>query len=487
MTLQPPERSTSVPLDPTGGLGSPQSNRLDGSREDASSIVVLSRSTSDAALPQLARRLGAEMNPRSIAVLDFRIDRTLAAVGSVFRVSRERVRQLEEKARARLGPIVATWVQPCERLWATQLEGMAVSEDDLFAALRDPAIDLDSQNRLARLALTTRFPSAAHPTTFRGGVLPGWWSTDPASLQRSLRTISRSCPIADSELDDYLLRANVPPRLPARTVLQAVGSPMRYYPRVKAWVRSRASHRDAGVAALNEEGRPLSPSDLASRLGLTPTVLNANLSRDWRVRQVRPRGMWTLVDWMNEEESAAEFASTVDAVVAVLTEHGPLARKELVRRVIDVYPVSAWAVVNALESDRVGVTPSGEWDLAERGALPARLAAPAKPRYVIETPDGRVLSFVRLVDSDLLRGSGLPVSTYIGWRVGLRRPGDKRTFSSMIYPSISIRRSFGSCSISSLREQARDVAATLGDSILITLELSANEYHLRLVRPERHI
>ena len=297
--------------------------------ERSSALVLLSHSSSDAPIPILARRLGAKVAPRLLAALDFRLDQTLASVGHRFGVTRERARQLEQKGRAQIEPLVVAWAEAFQLEWAAQLGSLAVSEEELFGALRDPAIDTDSQNRLGRLALITLFPTAAHPSTFRGAEVEGWWTLDRLALPRALRSMTKSCPLNDEEFDALLTRLNVPQALPAGSILQAQGGPVRYYPAVGAWVRARASHRDAAVWMLQEAGQPLAPADLANRLGLNAKALNANLARDRRVRQLRPTGLWTLLDWTSAQDDAEAFASTIDAVVAVLFEHGPLRRKAL--------------------------------------------------------------------------------------------------------------------------------------------------------------
>ena len=335
----------------------------DGKELPFSSVVSLSQSDSDAPLPKLARR-ASTVDPKLLTVLDLRVDRTLAEVGRAFGVTRERIRQLEEKGNRFLIPIVREWAIPYEGRWNTQLHALAVAEEELFGSLRDSQIDPEAQNRMGRLALASLFPSAMHPVGFRGNALHGWWTLEPAKLSRTLRTVARSCPLTDSELDAVLAHAGVPPSVPARSIFDTIGSPARFHLTARAWVRSRARHRDAAVALLREAGRPSSSSDLARSLGLTVRALYMNLARDQRVRQLRPSGEWTLTDWTNEEDWESMFASTLEAVVGVLRESGPLRRNELVRRVIDVYPVSPWAILNALESDRVGTTSSGSWDLS---------------------------------------------------------------------------------------------------------------------------
>jgi hypothetical protein len=435
-------------------------------------------------LPRLAQH-AAIVDSKLLTILDLRLDRTLADVGRVFRVSRERIRQLEEKGRRLLIPIVREWGAPYEQRWRAQLRTVAVADDELFGDLRDPQVDPVAQNRLGRLALVALFPGATHPFGFRGNLLDGWWTLDPAVLSRRLRMVARSCPLTDSELDTVLAHTGVPTSVPARTIFHTIGSPALFHPSALAWVRSRARHRDAAVALLREAGKPSSSAALAQSLGLTTRALYMNLSRDQRVRQLRPSGDWILSDWADEEDLDSVFASTLEAVVGVLRESGPLKRTDLVRRVIDVYPVSPWAILNALESDRVGKTPSGSWDLTERGAQPVGpKPQPPKPSSVSESPDGRFLTFSRGIDSELIRGSGLVIKPYIAWRIGLAKPGMKRVFTSSIHPAITLRRSFGSCSISTLRQQASTLAGQLGQALLITLDLLSNEYSIRLADPK---
>jgi hypothetical protein len=440
----------------------------------------LSQSNSHSPLPRLAHQ-ASTIDPKLLTVLDLRLDRTLADVGRVFSVSRERIRQLEEKGRRLLTPIVRDWAAPYEQRWKAQLNTVAVGEDELFRDLRDQQVDADAQNRLGRLALMALFPSATHPVGFKGNVLQGWWTLDPAALSGRLRRVARNCPLTDSELDAVLVHASVPPSVPARTIFHTIGSPALFHRTALAWVRSRARHRDAAVALLRQAGKPLSSSALAQSISLTSRALYMNLVRDQRVRHLRPSGDWILSDWADEEDSDSIFASTLEAVVGVLRESGPLKRTELVRRVIDVYPVSPWAVLNALESDQVGKTPSGSWDLTERGSQPVGpKPQPSKPSSVSESPDGHFLTFSREIDSELIRGSGLVMKPYVAWRIGLAKPGMKRVFTSSIHPAIALRRSFGSCSISTLRQQASTLGGHLGQALLITLDLRSNEYSIML-------
>jgi hypothetical protein len=468
-----------VPMNASGLVPS------DGYETPFSPVVSLSQSNSDSPLPRLARR-ASTVDPKLLTVLDLRLDRTLADVGRAFGVTRERIRQLEEKGNRSLTPIVREWAEPYEARWDAQLRTIAVGEEELFGDLRDPQIEPGAQNRTGRLALRALFPGAAHPVGFRGNALHGWWTLEPTALSRTLRTVARSCPLTDSELDAVLAHAGVPASVPARHIYDTVGSPARFHSSALAWVRSRAHHRDAAVALLRAAGKPSSSSKLAQCLGLTTRALYMNLARDQRVRQLRPSGEWALNDWTAEDDLESTFASPIEAVVGILRESGPLRRNELVRRVIDVYPVSLWAILNALQSDRVGNTLSGLWDLTERGAQPAGpKPPPRRPASISESADGRLLTFTRSIDGELLRGSGLVIKPYIGWRIGLVTPGMRRVFTSPFHPRITVRRSFGSCNISTLRQQAGSLGGRFGQTLLITLDLQKDVYSVGLASGQK--
>lgn len=445
-------------------------------------IIQLSRSSCEGSLASLTRSLANTMSSRLVTVLDLRLDWTLAEIGKKLNVTRERVRQLETKANNLFLPLVRDWAAPFEQRWRDHLRTFATSEEELFAELRDPSFAAEPQNRAGRLALTTLIPEARYFPGFSSMRVKGWWAIDTIRSHRTLRAIGASGPLTDPELQAVLANLGVPPSFPTRDVLRQPHSPLRFHSGASAWVRSRASHRDAAVAMLRQRGEPMTSLDLAKGLGLNLKALNANLVRDHRVRQTRPTGVWTLVDWIASDDLSSGFHSTVEAVIAVLREHGPMKRKQLIHKVTAVYPVSSWAVLNALESRDIGQWESGMWDLVERGAPPlAPKPPPPRPVTVAESSDGRALTFYRAVDGEVLRGSGLAIGLYVGWRVGLKRPGDKRTFFSDRYPPLVVRRSFGSCNVSTLRLQVTQLGGRSGDVLALVLSLVSDQYDVHLL------
>ncbi len=260
-------------------------------------LVQLSRSRCEGSLAALARRLADDMHPRLIAVLDLRLDQTLAEVGRQFGVSRERVRQLEARARVHCLPLVRDWAAPFEARWRDQLRSFATSEEELFAELRDRRFSAEPQNRVGRLALAMLIPEARYPFRFKRTRVTGWWTLDSADAHRRLQKLGASGPLTNPELGAVLENLGVPSAFPIVLVLNEARSPLRFRLDASAWVRPKAYHRDAAVALLRQRGEPMASSDLAATLGLNNKALVANLVRDHRVRQIQRSRLWTLVDW----------------------------------------------------------------------------------------------------------------------------------------------------------------------------------------------
>jgi hypothetical protein len=189
-----------------------------------------------------------------------------------------------------------------------------------------------------------------------------------------------------------------------------------------------------------------------------------------------------MAEWVDPSHRHLEFTSTVSAVEGILRVGGPLPRSELVRRVTTVYPVSHWAIANALKAERFGQTHTNEWDLVERGAKRRHpQAVPKRPKTVDESLDGRYLTFPRVVDTELLRGSAIFMHRYVAWRAGVTQQGGRRSFNATDQPDLTIRRHFGSCKVSTLRHQARVLGAAIGDTLSITLDLQDGAYQIALV------
>ncbi|MSO38400.1 MAG: hypothetical protein EXQ69_09160, partial [Acidimicrobiia bacterium] len=409
-------------------------------------------------------------------ILDRRLDKTLDEIGQELGVTRERIRQIEYKTARALRPQLAHWAGSIAAPWLSQLSSAAVSETELFSNIVVATLPAAPQYRLAALALRILFPGAHTPGLgATRGVARGLWTNSPEALGGTLRSIAKACPFSSEDFELYLRHAGISSGLLEPLRAQERGA-IRYHAGASAWVRSNAVHRDAATHILRQAGKPMASTALAGPLGINARAVVGNLVRDDRFRQLRPSGEWALSEWLTDEQARAGLETTLDAVISVLRSDGPLKRTALIGRVVEIYPVSAWSVMNTLESDLVGLTADGRIDLTERGATPMPLRIPRRPDYVV-VANGIVI-LRRRVDREMLHGSGIATSRYVGWAVGLERPGEARTFVSPGQPDLIVRRGFGNSSVSSIRQQVTELEASLGDTAAIEITLSTDTYRI---------
>jgi hypothetical protein len=221
---------------------------------------------------------------------------------------------------------------------------------------------------------------------------------------------------------------------------------------------------------LSDAAEPLQQSDLALLVGTSGRALAGSLRRDNRFVQLRPSGRWSIAEWGVTE---SVHRSTLEATIAVLTEHGPLALGRLIKEVKAIYPVSDAAVQQCLNHHLIGRWPDRTIDLVERGAPPITRRKPKKTRDV-QVQEG-VVHLRRLVDHDLLRGSGVGVPGYLTWALGLMVAPSARTFQVGSLGRISVKYAIQGSTISSLRTFADKLGAQEGCRLVISLSLSDDD------------
>jgi hypothetical protein len=200
----------------------------------------------------------------------------------------------------------------------------------------------------------------------------------------------------------------------------------------------------------------------------TAAAVREALRRDDRFRQIRPEGTWALAEWTHLR--ASSYASAVEAMVAVVTESGPLSPARLFARVTELYPVTPWRLKQCLLSDQLGETPEGLVDLVSRGARPFEEEEPARPDTM--AVEGEVLGVRIPVNRDILRGSGVSVHTWLTWRLGLRQAPMSRTFSTPgDHSPVVVRRGTSSAQLSSLRRHALELEVVDGCVLAVLLRL----------------
>ncbi|MGY3843985.1 sigma factor-like helix-turn-helix DNA-binding protein [Streptomyces hydrogenans] len=385
--------------------------------------------------------------------------RTLDELGLALGLSRERARQIQNRARKRLADMADVFQDGWRETARAAGTGPADLRESFAAALG--VVDHVLLDEL----LTAAGLNA--PRTW-AGPLRGWWSTDPGALGGALRRLVDAAPFRGDDLSRAAFEAGLPAGLPLTSLLSHSASRLALSPDGH-WVRRKARGRDAAYLWLLESGRPCRAEELlATMAATTVAAVREALRRDDRFRQIRPEGTWALAEWTHLRGST--YASAVEAMVAVVTESGPLSRAYLFARVTELYPVTPWRLKQCLLSDQLGETPDGFVDLISRGARPLEEEEPVQPDTM--AVEGEVLGVRLPVNRDILRGSGVNVNTWLTWRLGLRRAPMSRTFTTPSdHAPLVVRRGTSSAQISSLRRHALELGVVDGCVLAVLLRL----------------
>jgi hypothetical protein len=391
---------------------------------------------------------------------------TLDDIAKELGVTRERVRQLETKAHRQL-QVVLAGEENLMSAWKYRLATPGVGEERLLSPYTESGGDVDSQLLVGRLCLTLM--GAKHPRTFSGKRLKMFWTFKPESLIEALRKLALIAPCEYQEMSANAVNLELDPSLPLHELLEQSGSPVRYHAELDAWIRSTPHDRDAAWIVLQRRGAPTRAEDLSSLLDVPQHNLEEAMRRDKRFTQLTPSGKWAISDW-NVKES--DYKSTIDAVIAVLTEQGPQRLAQLTRKVIARYPVSPSAVAQCVAHMAIGRWPDGRIDLVIRGAPQIRDSTPVLPSDVFPEEGGQVLAIRKPVTRDLLRGSGTGLSRYVSWALNMKSAPEERVFATSTGEAIVVRKRIQGTNISSLRSFARRLGAGEGCELIVRLKLA---------------
>ncbi|MFB7404552.1 RNA polymerase subunit sigma-70 [Streptomyces rubiginosohelvolus] len=393
--------------------------------------------------------------------------RSLEEAGAKFGVTRERARQVISEGQGKLA-FMADSVTPAWRAAAQQAAAApAVRREDLAVALR-------AEDHVILEVLLIEAGLRA-PRTW-AGPLRGWWTTDPDELDRRLLRLVERAPLRGDDLDEEARVVGVPegvsvaallddPR--SRVVRDAVGH----------WVRRKVRRRDSAYLHLLDTGRPCRAEELVEPMGVTSVAAaREGLRRDDRFVQVRPEGTWALAEWSHLR--VAPYGNAIEAVVAVVTEQGPITQRALFSQVRQVYPVSASRLRQCLLSDQIGRTPEGLIDLVARGAQP--IEEPEPPRPDSMAVQGDVIGVRIPIDRDILRGSGVRVHSWLTWRLGLLQTPMRRTFATAGgHAPLTVTRAASFAQVSTLRRHAIELGAVEGCFLAVILDLAAGTARVR--------
>ncbi|GAB3996375.1 hypothetical protein GCM10028771_26440 [Nocardioides marmoraquaticus] len=402
----------------------------------------------------------AELPERSREVLGRRIDGdTLDLIGQELTptLTRERVRQIESRANGAL--LVA------------QAHHAPTLRDDLETATVDYPISTAHALDLMGTAIPTAGSALLvalgyrHP---RGWARPlrDHWTTDRDTLLRRLRRLVALAPLTDDEMGEAAGALGLPEDPTPRSLLDEVDKLERHE---LGWVRTARRTRDLAFLWLRAEGEPRPVADIARAAGCADQAARENMRRDPAFAQLRPEGTWALTDWRSPG-AENRYSSALDVLIETLRDLGPLGQDELRVEVQRRYPVTDWRVTQCLSSHAIGRTPDGRWDLAERGAVPVEDTEPTQPDTIRCV--GTVVGVTLPVNHDLLRGSGLGVSRWLTWRLGLRTAPTTREFQLPDdLGTVRVTRSISNSQVSSLRRVAQRLGLVEGCDLTLLLHV----------------
>jgi hypothetical protein len=404
--------------------------------------------------------LWRRFDERTRLILELRAEGfTLTEIAEECRVSPERVRQLERSAHMQLRSDIDLAI-PGLRQEIRELEGdlQFIRAAAVARLIGEPP---EGSVSVLLLALGYRRCKVWGETAF------GLYESAPGRLQQLFAAIAEQAPFKDEELEDRLSEQSIPLN---RSVLSVLGSPRSPLLRDKnnAWIRRGSKNRDSAYLWLRDEAEPRTIEEICTGIGAASTHALAELFRrnSDTFLQVRPEGTWALTDW-NAVSVMVEYRDATAAVVDVLRDRGPLSRRQLTAEVIRRYPVSASRVSQCFASFQIGTTKGGMFDLTERGALLVLPKEPKKPVHVVRI--GPLIAVKMRVSRDVLRGSGLGISPWVTWSLGLHHYPDRMDFGGA-FP-VTVRRQSSGSAISTLRDSAVALGLKLNCTLLVILDV----------------
>ncbi|MBT2207530.1 sigma factor-like helix-turn-helix DNA-binding protein [Actinomadura sp. NEAU-AAG7] len=395
-------------------------------------------------------------------------NQTLEAIGRAHFVTRERARQIIRTASEAL----VTTAREVEEGWREQIDELFLDAPAVpDTALREIFPDPEGTARYTLL----RALGFESPRTW-AGALQGFWTRLPGELDKLFHDLAKNGPYRSAELRFRAVVLGIPDAVPIESVASHEKSPLTRAEQ-GVWVRRGARSRDTAYLWLAEEGAPRFLDEIVAALGEEHRAVRESLRRDDRFRQIRPEGTWALKEW--PLNGVGEYRTTLEVVLAVLAELGPIPKARLITETRRRYPVGYNRVAQCLLSDRVGITANGMWDLVERGATPVEESEPRRPDHVVVDLSGKVLGFRIPVDKDLLRGSSVVIHRWVTWHLGLRQAPMSRTFNLIgTSGDLTVTRNTSAAQVSSLRAHVESMGLAEGCELAVVLRLEEGSARL---------
>lgn len=414
--------------------------------------------------PQLNIYFYQILHPRESHVMMMRADgMTLDSIGEPFGTTRERIRQIEKKTITKIRASLPVTIRKIEELFASN---PLVSREQIAEKL-----SLEYPEHIPALLYALDYEKFDGPVSGQR-----FWASIGSNVSREFDDLVFSnAPCHLSTVLDQCL----PIYKTQIAVLDLLGASNKLKLLLNDFViRKNSKDRDYVYLLLAKAGEGLSLSFLASKVGIAVRALGAQLVRDGRFFKQPETGNWELSEWGNEPRCSSVY----EALDSVLERHGAQDRANLIRLACQLYPRSAARYHQVLESEKYGLTKAGKWDFTSNGAKQMTSSEPKKNSKVEETDGGFVRIRVK-ADSELLRGSGVPVHRRLTWVMGLKQPTKELVFHNTSFPEkpITLYRTPGSHHMSALKS----IAESFGLKVGCSLEIAFDKHGLKVaIRPD---
>ncbi len=374
---------------------------------------------------------------------------TLDAVGAKFSLTRERIRQLEQKLNSRL-------------------EELLVLDEHLVhavRAIRSYCIVPIREEDLLRLLPGLEVRSAAGPLTLefyaklgRIDLVDGWAISNLAGVEAKLKSAIAHSLIENQIIDGDKLAffAGVDWKI---LELDQLSTWMRHcgYQDYKGHWSTIKNLQDIAVLVLTVEGSPLTPTQILEALGSAKSrrSLENAMAGDDRFSKVN-RDEWGLKDWGHDE-----YTTIQDAIDKHLEKNGSTPIDELIALFAPKFKVQPGSI-RAYASSGQFTTIDGYVKRSAAARTGRKGVASTKNLY--KTTTGYALRLE--ITKDRKRGSGNPCPAALATAYGVTQ-GSKKTFSSE-FGDFTISFASLTTTFSSMKKVCDELALEVGEQVMIT-------------------
>ncbi|MBD8504960.1 hypothetical protein HT102_00465 [Hoyosella sp. G463] len=381
--------------------------------------------------------------------------RTLVELGQKYQVSRERIRQLESKAKSSLQHSLDTIAPGWRRRFADSLSGRTVVHFSHVAQ----TISADEVGLSYAPVILEELN--LHPVK----QVKWWYAGDPQAVEVAMKSLALTGPILKEEWDEAYESSELPFAFREHVLWR--NSIIEFSP---FFVRKNAQRHDRVAAVLMNGALPW--NEICVRTGLSANSVRGALDHFDDFISLS-KGWWALAGSVDRPI----YSSALPAILDILEEHGPQHAAELVRKVAAVHDVTSWRINQCLDDYRIGRMPDGRIWLVEHGAVKPKEIEPARPDYMVAS--GCKVGVRQKVTYDQARGSGFLVNRWLAWRLGLRATPQAITFDSEIGVELKVTRTGGGTAFSSIRTCLDHHGLVEGCDFVIVLDLDSRTWALR--------